>query len=550
MFKSVRGRLITVVVIALGAMWQLYSTHRDTGSPIKLGLDLQGGMHLVLEVDDSLGTLTPEARAAGIDQAEQVLRTRIDEFGVEEPLIQKSGAERLIVELAGISDPERARDIIQQAAFLEFKVVEVAALSEQQLARVDRAIVTTLGIDSLRALGRDVEGPTGDLADIVFGGAEATDSAAADTAAVEGAEGEVPEAQEEAPNLRPFSSLLRIGGDAPGTYLVAEEDVEMARTFLAMDVVQSALPRNLSLQWGNDRESQAARNYRRLYTLVDEAFMTGEYLEDAQAQRDPQFNQAIVNFQFNRAGGRLFSRFTGANVGEYLAIVLDGEVMSAPVIRDRIGASGQIEMTGAPIEEARDLALVLRAGALTTPLRILEERTVGPSLGQDSIEQGEVAGIIGLLLVLVIMIGYYRMAGFLSIIALSVYLLLVMGGMAGMGATLTLPGIAGLILSVGMAVDANVLIFERIREELAAGRATRTAVDEGFGHALSAIVDANVTTLITALILFQFGTGPVRGFAVTLSIGIIASFFSAIYVTRTFFLLYLQGRKASDPISI
>ncbi|WP_405274889.1 protein translocase subunit SecD [Gaopeijia maritima] len=549
MFKSVRGRLITVVIIALGAMWQLYSTHRDTGSPIKLGLDLQGGMHLVLEVDDSLGTLTPEARAAGIDQAEQVLRTRIDEFGVEEPLIQKSGAERLIVELAGISDPERARDIIQQAAFLEFKLVEVAALSEQQLARVDRAIVTSIGVDSLRALGRDVAGPTGDLAEVLFGGAEAGDSLASDSTAVADS-AETAEQAEEAPNLRPFSSLLRIGGDAPGTYLVAEEDVETARMFLSMDAVQNALPRNLSLQWGNDRESQAARNYRRLFTLVDEAFMTGEYLEDAQAQRDPQFNQAIVNFQFNRAGGRLFSRFTGANVGEYLAIVLDGEVMSAPVIRDRIGASGQIEMTGAPIEEARDLALVLRAGALTTPLRIMEERTVGPSLGQDSIEQGEVAGIIGLVLVLVIMIGYYRMAGFLSIIALSVYLLLVMGGMAGMGATLTLPGIAGLILSVGMAVDANVLIFERIREELAAGRATRTAVDEGFGHALSAIVDANVTTLITALILFQFGTGPVRGFAVTLSIGIIASFFSAIYVTRTFFLLYLQGRKASDPISI
>jgi preprotein translocase subunit SecD len=220
------------------------------------------------------------------------------------------------------------------------------------------------------------------------------------------------------------------------------------------------------------------------------------------------------------------------------------------VIRDRIGASGQIELGGSPLEEARDLALVLRAGALTTPLRIMEERTVGPSLGQDSIDQGEIAGLIGIVLVLVIMVGYYRVAGMLSILALTVYLILVMGGMAGIGATLTLPGIAGLILSVGMAVDANVLIFERIREELAAGRATRTAVDEGFGHALSAIVDANVTTLITALILFQFGTGPVRGFAVTLSIGIVASFFSAIYVTRTFFLLYLQGKKASDPISI
>ncbi|MEQ9569029.1 MAG: protein translocase subunit SecD [Longimicrobiales bacterium] len=549
MFKSVRGRLITVIVITLAATWQLYANYRDTGSPIKLGLDLQGGMHLVLEVDDSLGTLTPEAREAGIDQAEQVLRTRIDQLGVEEPLIQKSGSERLIVELAGISEPERARDIIQQAAFLEFKLVKVSGLSEQDLARVDRALVATLGVDSLRTLGRDVEGPTGDLQSLIFGGDTATaDSVPADSLAAEGAQAEPQEP--EAPNLRPFSELLRVGGDAPGTYLVAEEDVEAARLLLATDAARSALPRNTSLQWGDEVVALAARNYRRLYVLEDEAFMTGEYLEDAQAQRDPQFNQAIVNFQFNRAGGRLFSRFTGQNVGEYLAIVLDGQVMSAPVIRDRIGASGQIELGNSPLQEARDLALVLRAGALTTPLRIMDERTVVPSLGQDSIDQGEIAGIVGMILVLGIMVGYYRMAGVLSIAALTVYLLLVMGGMAGIGATLTLPGIAGLILSVGMAVDANVLIFERIREELAAGRATRTAVDEGFGHALSAIVDANVTTLITALILFQFGTGPVRGFAVTLSIGIVASFFSAIYVTRTFFLLYLQGRKASDPISI
>ncbi|MBT8336799.1 MAG: protein translocase subunit SecD [Gemmatimonadetes bacterium] len=554
MFKSVRGRLITVLVIALGAMWQLYGNYRDTGSPIKLGLDLQGGMHLVLEVDDSLGTLTPEARAAGIDQAEQVLRTRIDEFGVEEPLIQKSGSERIIVELAGISDTDRARDIIQQAAFLEFKLVDIDGMSQAGLARIDRALVSSLGVDSIRALGRDIEAPTGDLLEEMFGSDStdaAADSASADAAQDSAAATDEAEQETAEPelNLRPFSSLLR-AGDSPGTYLVDEEDVPTARLFLSTPAAQAALPRNISLQWGNEPLGLAARTYRRLYVLVEEAFMSGEYLEDAQAQRDPQFNQAIVNFQFNRAGGRLFSRFTGANVNEYLAIVLDGEVMSAPIIRDRIGASGQIEMAGAPLEEARDLALVLRAGALTTPLRIMEERTVGPSLGQDSIDQGEIAGIVGVILVLFIMIGYYRVAGMLSIVALTIYLILVMGGMAGIGATLTLPGIAGLILSVGMAVDANVLIFERIREELAAGRATRTAVDEGFGHALSAIVDANVTTLITALILFQFGTGPVRGFAVTLSIGIVASFFSAIYVTRTFFLLYLQGKKASDPISI
>jgi preprotein translocase subunit SecD len=202
------------------------------------------------------------------------------------------------------------------------------------------------------------------------------------------------------------------------------------------------------------------------------------------------------------------------------------------------------------MEDARDLALVLRAGALTAPLAIMEERTVGPSLGQDSIDSGMIAGIVGLVLVVLIMVAYYRVAGLLAIGALAVYVILVLGGLAALNATLTVPGIAGLILSIGMAVDANVLIFERIREELIAGRATRTAVDEGFGHALSAIVDSNITTLLTALILFQFGTGPVKGFAVTLSIGIVASFFSAVFVTRTFFLVYLAGKKTADPISI
>jgi preprotein translocase subunit SecD len=560
MFKSLRGRLITIVVVMAMAGWQLYTNQRDTGSPLKLGLDLQGGMHLVLEVDDSLGTMTPEARADGIAQAEQVMRTRIDEFGVEEPLIQRSGQERLIIELAGISDPERARGIIQQSAFLEFKLVLTDGELDQALPRVDRAIVATLGVDSLQALGRAVEAPEAgrDIEDLLFGGdtAAADTTAGADTAqAADTAGATEPEEAAtgpEEPNLRPLTSLLSVG-EAPGTYLVATEDVPVLQLFLGLPEVQRALPRDVALHWANELVGRGARTYRPLYVLTDDAFMTGDLLEDATAGRDPQFNQAQVQFTLSRAGGRQFSQFTGQHVGDYLAIVLDGEVMSAPVVRDRIGARGQIDLAGAPIEEARDLALVLRAGALPTPLRIMEERTVGPSLGADSIAQGQTAGLIGVALVLLIMIVYYRAAGVLAVGALLVYLLLVMGGMAGLGptgATLTLPGIAGLILSIGMAVDANVLIFERIREELAAGRATRTAVDEGFGHALSAIVDANITTLITALILFQFGTGPVRGFAVILSIGIVASFFSAIYVTRTFFQLYLARRKASAPLSI
>ena len=545
MFKSVRSRIIIIALILMGSGYQLY----DKG--LKLGLDLQGGMHIVLEVDDPDGTLTTEAKSDMIDRVDRIIRTRIDELGVEEPLIQKVGNDRLIVELAGIDDEERAKSIINQSAFLEFKLVQPTSDVEAALPRIDRSIVASLGVDSIRALGRDVAGGAAgggdDIETLLFGG----DTAAADSAGTETAQADAAaEEEDEEQALRPFSSLLNFG-DIDGTFLVALEDVPMVEHFMAMEAVERAMPRDHMLHWGAEVVGRGARNYRRLFVLTEDPFITGEYLEDATAQRDPQFNQSQVQFELSRAGGRLFQRFSGQHVGDYLAIVLDGEVMSAPVIRDRIGARGQIEMgSGTPLEEARDLALVLRAGALPARLNIIEERTVGPSLGQDSIEQGEMAGIVGLALVLVIMIAYYRMAGVLAVGALAVYVVLVLGGLAGLNATLTVPGIAGLILSIGMAVDANVLIFERIREELAVGRATRTAVDEGFAHALSAIVDANLTTLITALILFQFGTGPVRGFAVTLSIGIVASFFSALFVTRSFFLIYLQGKKASDPISI
>jgi preprotein translocase subunit SecD len=241
---------------------------------------------------------------------------------------------------------------------------------------------------------------------------------------------------------------------------------------------------------------------------------------------------------------------TGQNIGKRIAIVLDDQVHSAPVVRSRIGAQGQIEMGQSPLEEARDLALVLRAGAFSAPLEIVESRDIGPTLGKESILRGEIAGAVGVALILALMIGYYKFAGLLSVFALSVYALLLLAGLAAFGATLTAPGIAGFILSLGMAVDANVLIFERIREELLLGRTVRAAVDNGFKNAMSAIVDSNITTLITSLILFQFGTGPVRGFAVTLSIGILASFFSAIFVTRTLMLVYLERRPASAPLSI
>ena len=551
MIKTIRGRLIAIAVVIVASFWYLYANEG-----IKKGLDLQGGMHLVLEVDDPDGTMTEEAKAGIIEQNERILRNRIDEFGVAEPRIQKVGTQRILIEPPGIRDEERAKALIQANAFLEFKLVLPTTEVDAALPRIDRAIVTALGEEAIREMGRDTEAPTQSIDALLFGGdstavedsaqvagAEEGAEAAADTAEAE-AEVEVP-----ASELRPFTGLLR-QGDGEGIYMVAEEDVEIAKSFLDLQEVQVALPRRISLQWGADPVGSGVGIYRRLYVLEEDAFITGDMLVNAIANRDPQYNQPIVNFELNRRGGRRFLEFTGEHVNDFLAIVLDGEVMSAPVIRDRIGASGQIELNNAPMDEARDLALVLRAGALTAPLVIMEERTVGPSLGQDSIDSGYLAGIVGIILVVGIMLVYYRTAGLLAIGALAVYVIMVMGGLAAIQATLTVPGIAGLILTIGMAVDANVLIFERIREELAAGRATRTAVDEGFGHALSAIVDANITTLITGLILFQFGTGPVKGFAITLCIGIVASFFSAIFVTRTLFLIYLSGKKTADHISI
>lgn len=551
MFGSLKGRIAVIVVTLLVAGWYIFS------NGLKLGLDLQGGMHLKVEVADPEGTMTPEARADAIDRALQVLRTRIDQFGVEEPLLQKSGDNRIIVELPGIDDEERARSVIQRAAFLEFRLVTGGREFREALPRIDRAIVAAVGPDALprSAFQQDDDtGRQGTIADLVFGRSGSQD--AADTAATDAdgsdalAQADDADAADDTASARPLSSLLLDAGTTAHEFLVREADVAQVDYYLNLPEVQNALPRGVALRWAWEPVSVGAQLYRVLYVLEDRAFMTGEDLVDATAGRSTQTNETIVTFELNRRGGRIFEQVTGRNVGEQIAIVLDNQVYNAPVVRSRIGQRGEIQLGGASLEEARDLALVLRAGALPAPLEIVEERTVGPSLGQDSIDRGKIAGIVGILLVIAIIIAYYRVAGVLAVGALAVYVVLVLGGLAGFNATLTLPGIAGFILSIGMAVDANVLIFERIREELAAGKTARVAVDEGFRNAMSAIVDSNLTTLMTALILFNFGTGPVRGFAVVLAIGIIASFFSAVYVTRTFFMLYLQRLRPSASVSI
>jgi len=559
MFSTLRGRFLVIlgaVALALGALF----VHPEGEPAIKLGLDLQGGMQLALEISDPEGTMDPALKREAIDQNMFILRNRIDEFGVTEPIVQKSGDTRIIVELAGVTDEDRAKAVIERAAYLEWKLVRPTAEFATVLQRLDRIAaqhVDTMNLAAEPEAG-DVAGAQSDLQRTFFGDTAAAgdtiaaDSTGADTTAVDTAT--APSAQElaaaRAANRTPLSTRILDGAQGQGEFLVPVDEVDAVRRLLAIPEVRAALPRDAELRWGADVVASGTELYQPLYFLDREPFLTGENLVEAIPGRDAQFNQTIVSFTLDRRGGAIFDRETSQHIGDRIAIVLDSLVHSAPVVEGRIGRNGQITLNQAPLEEAQDLALVLNAGAFKAPLEIVEQRSVGPSLGAEAVQQGKIAGIIGVVLVLLIMVAYYRMAGVLAVAALVLFVLFVLGGLAGFGATLSAPGIAGLILSIGMAVDANVLIFERIREELAGGRTPRAATDLGFQHAMSAIVDSNLTTLITALILFQVGTGPVRGFAVTLSIGVIASFFSAVFVTRTFFLFYLDRKRTGEALSI
>ncbi len=501
--------------------------------PINLGLDLQGGIHLALEVDQSRGPVPDPAEA--IRRAERVVRTRIDQFGTTEPVVQVVGRNRLIVELPGEKDPERAKHVIQQTAFLEFRITDMQSKFRDAIPAIDGA---------LRAAGVQAPGnaPVSAVSQL-FG---------ADTAKQK-KQGAKQKQRPDTAGLNapgPLSSLLYQGA-LPGEYLVPVEQVPVAESLLARPEVQRLVPRGIELKWGTQDISRGARSFQMLYAVEDRPIITGDELEKATARRDQLTNQSVVDFVLSRRGGRTFERETGRHVNDYMAIILDGRVQGQPpIIKSQIGQRGQIELGAKALQEAQDLALVLRAGALPAPLTIVEERTIGPSLGRDSIADGVRAGIVGVALVVLIMVIYYRLSGALAVAALTFYVLLTLGGLAAFGFTLTLPGLAGLVLSVGIAVDANVLIFERIREELQHGKLIRTAVDEGFKHAMSAIIDSNVSTALTAAILYLVGTGPVQGFAITLIIGIIASMFTAIFVVRTFYMIWLQRRPDMATLSV
>ena len=576
MFDNLKSRLISIGVLIVLSIWALWPrpviTSRpqddgtvvtDTTHPINLkrGLDLQGGIHLALELDESGGPVANKADA--IDRALKVIRTRVDEFGVAEPLVQKEGASRIIVELAGITDPARAIDIVQRSAFLEFQMTDKDGLFRQALPAMDRALLAA-GITEA-SIGRRMADSASRRTHAAAPAAPAASSAVEDLLRSSNQPDTSKAARRDTSRTRrdsaaadtasllngPLSTLLLAGGNTPGEYMVAAEKYLIVREMLRDSAVQRVLPRGIITRWGKTEVSRGARSYRPLYALQERPIMTGENLVNSQARLDPIYNQAVVEFQLTRRGGRAFERETGRRIGDFMAVVLDKWVASPPaVIRSTIGARGQIELGSASLQEAQDLALVLKAGSLPAPLQIVERRAVGPSLGADSINKSMVAGAVGIGLVILIMVGYYRFAGILCVGALALYVLFTLGGLAAFGATLTLPGMAGFVLSIGIAVDANVLIFERIREELVHGKSVRLAIDAGFKMAMNAIVDSNVSTMLTAAFLFQFGTGPVKGFAVTLILGIMASMITAIFVVRTFFMIHLARKAQVETLSI
>jgi len=425
--RSILPRSIILIAILVLAYIALY----PLPDKINLGLDLKGGILLTMEVETE--HIPADKVEQEVDKAIQIIRNRIDQFGMTSPNISRAGKDKIVVELPGEKDPERAKAVIGKTAVLEFR-------------------------------------------------------------------------------------------------LVNDELLETAK--------QGNTPDGYELLYQDNRDPVTHQRRDTTPWLVEQKIlMTGQFLKQAFIQYDPMTNTPNVAFAFNDEGAALFGEITSRNVNRKLAIILDGIVQSAPVIRTAItGGHGVIEGRFT-MDEAKDLAVVLNAGALPTEVRIIEERAVGPSLGLDSILKGLTASAAGFLLTMGFVVAWYKFSGLIATVALLANIILVLGSMALMEGTLTLPGIAGLLLTVAMAVDANVLVYERIKEELRAGRTFRTAIDAGFSRAFLTIFDSNLTTLITAVVLYKFGAGPIKGFAVTLIIGILASMFTALFGCRTLFMI-------------
>lgn len=505
--------------------------------------------------EEIIKKLESEAEDA-IDRVLEILHNRVDQFGVSEPTIQKQGSQRIIIELAGIQDPVRARALLQSTALLEFYIVKSADVTNDILTRIDNVLKGRSDLQDLAETTSADTAAAGKPAQVsedktisvkeLFGDVEESPAAADSEVVVD----------ERIFKDRPFSSLLRLLGNDIG---VMESNYYAVRKILSMPEVQSKLlASNGQLLFSNEPESVTGQDDNtekiyRLYFLERTPELTGGVIEEARAtiggQGSGASGQSVVLLDMNSEGSKQWARVTGSNVGRRVAIVLDKKVHMAPVIREKINSGGTQIEGFADMDEAKDIAIVLRAGALPAPVNIIEERIVGSSLGADSVKKGTNSVLFGLLIVVIFMVVYYNWSGTIADFALVWNLILVLAILASLGATLTLPGIAGLILTVGMSIDANVIIFERIREELLKGKTARAAIDAGYDRALTTIIDANVTTLIAALVLYQYGTGPLKGFATVLFWGIIISMFTAVFVTRTIFNTYTQ-KKGFTRLSI
>jgi len=511
------------------------------------------------KAEDILNSIREQADDA-INRVLEILQNRVDQFGVSEPTIQKQGNRRIIVELAGIQDSERARALLQSTAHLEFFLVKSPEVTNDILSQIDKAVKGDEELEALAAAvgGEQAQTEDGELAvsndqtisiSELFGedGLSSEDADSGDTAVV---------VDQNIFQERPFSSMLRALGN---NIAVPEKNLYAIKKIINKPEVQD----KLSLGNGRFLFAPEAESFTTntgleeplvyMYYLEHDADLTGGVIEEANAtiggQGSSAVGQPIVLLDMNSEGARTWSRITGANIGRRIAIVLDKKVHMAPSIRTKITDGGTLIEGFANMDEAKDIAIVLRAGSLPAPVKIIEERIVGPSLGADSVKAGTYSVLLGLALILVFLLVYYKLSGIIADFALIWNILLVLAVLASLGATLTLPGIAALILTVGMSVDANVIIFERIREELRKGKTPRTAIDSGYARALTTIIDANVTTLVAALVLYQFGTGPIKGFATVLFWGIMISMFTAIFVTRTIFNSFTE-RRGLNKLSI
>ncbi len=513
--------LIVLMVSAMGTLPNLTTPPSwwpsAVSQPMNLGLDLKGGIHLVIDVD------VEKAVEHSVEEDVDAIRRVLRESKIRYRKLDAKG-NTLTVLLKNVSDSSAAESLIE-AALPGYDISSEQGKFTLTLSEIETKEIKKFAVEQSIEVIRNRIDALGTTEPVIVKQGERRILV------------QIPGYEDSA------RAKSMIGRTAQLEFKLVDEKGDLDKALAGQ------IPSGNVIVYGK-AENRGGQMIRQPYLLKKRTELSGAEVSDARVSIDSQYNEYAVTLKFNNKGARKFDKLTTAHVGERFAIILEGVVQSAPVIRERI-AGGSAQITGSfASQEARDLAIVLRAGALPAPVEVVEERSIGPSLGQDSIDQGMNSIIYGCIAVLLFMLLYYRMFGLVANVALIFNMLLIAAAMSMIGATLTLPGMAGIVLTIGMAVDANVLIFERIREEIRLGKTRLAAIDGGYDKALSTIVDANITTLIAAIVLFQFGSGPVKGFAITLSVGILASMFTAIMVTRAIVAHTVEKGASDKELSI